>query len=550
MKKLVIGILLILLSGVLIGVVSAECADSDSGINYYSKGSAQDGNGIINDICIADNPKQLSEAYCEEGIAKSTGYDCPNRCSEGACVCPTTTCSNGAIYGPEKCKVNDNVCVCPSCPATNIEQPAATPIYATPVQPIQTVQICTDSDNGNFYEKGVMKTGENDAGHWDLCGDSNTLTEYYCENNEAKKTASNCQNGCADGACLKGEQISEKTFCGFINSNNEEKCYTAEQNSRAYCSGIGNCAAEIKGQKGEQIIWKSSCGSYQYTTIDGNDEKIEFDCKVGEIKIEEIKSIGFKFAYWQCYDGSESRSEDTTSCKPSEIWQEYAKKFCEGKCYEDNSKCGVNSFSIWNECYAEASAGIPTITTVPVEINATAPAQSMLYYFKSNNCPYCQDMDKEIGILKQKGFFNNFGAVVYNIEDKDISEKFEIKTVPTLILYKDKCSFRKEGFMKSDEIESWAYNAECGEKGPETKEIEEAILVCKDSCPLDGKCYPFGYRKYGEYCSDQGNFIEQLAGDEACDNNFECSSNVCVSGKCISEGLIQKILSWFKSIFG
>lgn len=337
-----------------------------------------------------------------------------------------------------------------------------------------------------------------------------------------------------------------------MNSKNEEKCYTAEQNSRAYCSGIGNYVAEIKGQKGEQITWKSSCGGYQYITIDGNDEKIGFECKIGETKIEEIKNIGFKFAYWQCYDRSESKSEDTTSCKPSEIWQEYAKKFCEGKCYKDNSKCGVNSFSIWNECYAEANVGIPTVTSVPVETNSTKipPAKGMLYYFKSNNCPSCQDMDKEIDILKQKGFFKDFGIMIYNINETYIHEKFEIKTALTIILYKDKCSFRKEEFMKSDEIENWAYNSKCEEKNTKTNETEEEILVCKDSCALDKKCYPFGYRKAGKYCSDEGKFIEQFAGDKICENNFECSSNVCVSGNCVSEGLINRILNWFKGIFG
>jgi hypothetical protein len=160
-------------------------------------------------------------------------------------------------------------------------------------------------------------------------------------------------------------------------------------------------------------------------------------------------------------------------------------------------------------------------------------------------------MDEEIGALKLKGFFKNFGAAVFNIEEPDISRKYEIKAVPTFILYKDGCMFRKEGFIKSDEIESWAYNAKCEEKIEEIKgEITEPILVCKDSCPLDGKCYPFGYRKTGKFCSDEGKFTEQLKGDEACENNFECSSNVCVDERCISSGLIRKIIDWFRGIFG
>ena len=82
------------------------------------------------------------------------------------------------------------------------------------------------------------------------------------------------------------------------------------------------------------------------------------------------------------------------------------------------------------------------------------------------------------------------------------------------------------------------------------EESKEGTLFCKDSCPLDGKCYPFGYRKNGEYCPDEGMFKEQLKSEEACDNNFECSTNVCVDGKCISSGLIQKIINWLTELFG
>ncbi|MEK7463022.1 MAG: DUF5667 domain-containing protein [Patescibacteria group bacterium] len=61
----------------------------------------------------------------------------------------------------------------------------------------------------------------------------------------------------------------------------------------------------------------------------------------------------FSSAYWQCYDGKESK--DSSSCKTSEEWQTDAKKFCEGHCYADNSKCGVNSFSVSGECGSVSS---------------------------------------------------------------------------------------------------------------------------------------------------------------------------------------------------
>ena len=171
---------------------------------------------------------------------------------------------------------------------------------------------------------------------------------------------------------------------------------------------------------------------------------------------EVIKGKGFRYAYWQCYSGEEEKQGSESSCKLSETWQSYAKEFCQDECYKDGSKCGVNSFSVAEECYLDVAeeSFIPSV-----------------------------------------------------IEEEKIQEG----------------------------------------KLTETK---EEILVCKDSCPLDEKCYPFGYRKADKFCSDTGSFVEQLKSENSCDNNFECSSNLCIDSKCVSEGFLQKVMSWFKNLFG
>ena len=80
-----------------------------------------------------------------------------------------------------------------------------------------------------------------------------------------------------------------------------------------------------------------------------------------------------------------------------------------------------------------------------------------------------------------------------------------------------------------------------------TTETQE--IIC-NGCALENKCYPLGYRKSGKYCSDNNQFIDYKTSKVSCDNNFECSSNVCVNSECISERLIQRILDWFKKLFG
>ena len=78
----------------------------------------------------------------------------------------------------------------------------------------------------------------------------------------------------------------------------------------------------------------------------------------------------------------------------------------------------------------------------------------------------------------------------------------------------------------------------------------EAVSNLCYGCLKETTCYPISYRKNGQFCSESKVFVNQLEADNACENNFECSSNVCVSGKCISEGFIQKIINWFKKLFG
>lgn len=80
--------------------------------------------------------------------------------------------------------------------------------------------------------------------------------------------------------------------------------------------------------------------------------------------------------------------------------------------------------------------------------------------------------------------------------------------------------------------------------------VETGSYDCQ-GCFLKDKCYPYNYRRKGGYCDiETGEFVEQVGGEEICENNFECKSNVCVNSQCVSRGLMKKILDWFGNIFG
>jgi hypothetical protein len=90
----------------------------------------------------------------------------------------------------------------------------------------------------------------------------------------------------------------------------------------------------------------------------------------------------------------------------------------------------------------------------------------------------------------------------------------------------------------------------CGGKCPPCPgEDDEEIFYPCSGCELEDKCYPFGYRKEARYCSDNYEFVNQIE-EGKCDNSFECESNVCISGECVEEGLMRRIIVWFKKLFG
>lgn len=74
------------------------------------------------------------------------------------------------------------------------------------------------------------------------------------------------------------KEVTGRVKCGFTGSNRKEKCYS----EKASCSGLDSCVTEVKGQPGERITWKSSCGGYAYTSLEeGNLQYAIFQCSAG-----------------------------------------------------------------------------------------------------------------------------------------------------------------------------------------------------------------------------------------------------------------------------
>lgn len=85
-------------------------------------------------------------------------------------------------------------------------------------------------------------------------------------------------------SALSGNVI-ETVKCVFSGSSKEEKCLN---NQDTGCSGIGTCLTTIQGKAGEQVTWKSTCGGYAYTTIDGQAEYAKFNCETLQPIVQQI----------------------------------------------------------------------------------------------------------------------------------------------------------------------------------------------------------------------------------------------------------------------
>lgn len=160
----------------------------------------------------------------------------------------------------------------------------------------------------------------------------------------------------------------------------------------------------------------------------------------------------------------------------------------------------------------------------------------------------------------------NYSECIDTDPENDVYSQGTVKYLD--IEHRDECIDVTRGAVKECSEEGCIlYEYYCNEDGqglsPDNKitfDGAKCSFKCKngvcvkppcEGCLVDNeKCYPFGYREGGKYCSDDGSFVGQLKGNEACENNFECSSNVCVSRECVSQGLLQKIINWFKRLFG
>ncbi len=108
------------------------------------------------------------------------------------------------------------------------------------------------------------------------------------------------------------------------------------------------------------------------------------------------------------------------------------------------------------------------------------------------------------------------------------------------------------------------YDLECGDSNNYQETISCTPGQCS-GCDLDGRCIPYGFRTqvsgynnvegtYNLYCDIDGELKQQKMKDSdgswaACQNNYECESNICSSGECVELADAIRQARGFKGFF-
>jgi hypothetical protein len=585
------------------------CIDSDSE-DYHTRGYVKTESGEIWDSC---SGMQLNEGICKDGKYNPVTYACPQGCSDGRCVkqetwtgsirvevvesicepCPTSTaveketttckCDSIKLYSA-KIHLYDS--------SGNLIGSGYTSNGYVEFSGLKEGKyIAVASASGYNQHKAEFKIIGGESDYLTIGLEKQTTTEpiptpviYWYRN--------------AYWQCYDGyeEKSGGETSCKpaeVWKHYAEESCI-----KQAHCSNeTGKCGVNTfkvyNECPGSNIIQPSVCGNGVCESGEGETCEIAaVACEIG--KKCEAPSTKPSKCYYGCEQDCKRIEEKSVHAKLNEKFKLHMSQEAE---FEDNSlqikfndlfvpRCieefeerntgaisptkttsaaaVVEKYDTLTGRIVSVITGKITTATKPLETQETTTTSGAKYVIAR-----CIDAEPHAVLQIKLGEEKNERTEVIKLQVGEKKSVFDFA-----ISFLDFDVYSKTGlFLVSKEAFDCPKNCICDLEGNsiECKKIEECEKgtrlcpdgICRKKCNIENittecnfgcfyneKCLPYGLRINKLYCSIDDNMKSQLQAEEECENNFECQSNVCVNSKCVSAGLIQKVLDWFKSLFG
>ncbi len=246
------------------------------------------------DSCAKTPTSCKRDEDCGELVLKQ--YVCnlaTGQCVLGAASCPTLACPKGYVCQPAGTPGASSKCVqdcriagtCAgaqdSCdPATGL----CLPCDAKSVDPKcgAVSEEVTCLFDGTALEQKCSSTKGSCSGFGScavkLAGTKGELVTWSssCGGADQTTTIDGTDKKLVFKCTTTGTPVQEQVKCVFGTSTLAQDCYSDVGPS---CKGIGSCLVKVSGMLGQKVLWKSSCGGYVTTLLDGKDESATFACK-------------------------------------------------------------------------------------------------------------------------------------------------------------------------------------------------------------------------------------------------------------------------------
>ncbi len=520
MKKslMFVGLFLILSLSVFVSAEETYCTDSDGGNNPNLAGIATTQEKGQTDYCYFNDGEEnvLKEAICEGDEVKLL----------------TVTCSDDKPY------CNKAVC--------------------SDVRP-----TCTDTDGGNDpLVKGTITESRNEDGPSgsDYCesvsnnqityveegcsGDDCGLREFYCVSNIISSSVDvKCPDGCSDGVCI-GEVL--------IPSDEPEdfpeigQCADSDGGKNYYIKGeIEGPLAASPNSPREDICAGGSVREL-FCNSEGKGEPFLYECPDGcseGVCISYIIQSDFgSIIYEGIEKGATADTIDFLSTLfPDFVDGAFARYYIGGQI--DNKDLSISvaefedeiSFDEFEENYVNLFREESPSTILDYDGAIEGEDRALMLSTETTSILRDGSKKTEISII----WISETKFILIYIGDKSSvwteSENGGIST--------------SRDFLNLLKTYQRKFPSTLVPPRGETPE-EKRDDICNFGCKIENSCVNVGYRTSDKYCALGNEFLLQVGDGEQCNNSFECGSNVCVSGQCIEAGLIQKILNWFRNLFG